>query len=192
MINPWTREDWNVTAQGQFVMQYGEEAGRRMAQRAGLKKLGDTHPKPPAAKIYIIQGKQGPKGDPGDGAGTAAHEFLGFYGPGTFTADQLFTLSATPRAVTFPTATTDESRATCRVAPTADATFYLVADVTDFEDDGTSLICTVTFLAGQLTGSFLYNGTNNIDVDTALFLICPHVPDPTLTDIQLVFCGDPQ
>jgi len=44
--NPWSREGWNITKQGQFVREHGEVKATEMAARVGAK-LGDT--KPPAA-----------------------------------------------------------------------------------------------------------------------------------------------
>lgn len=41
--NPWSKAGWNMTAQGQYVRQHGEEAGRRMAESAGVA-LGATRP----------------------------------------------------------------------------------------------------------------------------------------------------
>jgi hypothetical protein len=34
--NPWSKDGWNVTAQGQFVRQHGEDKARTMAKSAGV------------------------------------------------------------------------------------------------------------------------------------------------------------
>lgn len=41
--NPWTKEGWNVTKQGQYYKTHGEEKATAMAARAGVK-LGSTKP----------------------------------------------------------------------------------------------------------------------------------------------------
>lgn len=42
--NPWTKENWNLTAQGRYVTQFGAEKAAAAAIAAGVK-LGDTRPK---------------------------------------------------------------------------------------------------------------------------------------------------
>lgn len=191
LSNPWDRDTWNLTQQAQYEIRYGRAAAERMARIAGTR-IGGLPKKGPAPKVYIIQGKRGPKGEDGASAGTGVHEFLGFYGAGTFTDGQTFTLAATPRETTFPTTNgPDQSRATCRIAPTGDVSFALVEDIAEYLDDGSTLICTVSFAAGQLTGTFSYSSPTTVEIDTALFLVCPSVADPTITDMQIVFCGDP-
>lgn len=192
MSNPWSVADWNVTEQGKIVKRYGEAAALRLANLAGLKRLGETHKKPAAAKVYIIQGKKGPKGDPGDSTTSPLHEFLGFFAPGPFSADESFQLAAAPMAITFPTIQPpDQSVARCGVAPTGSTEFYLVQDVAEFLDDGSTLVCTVTFAAGETTGTFAYGSPIEITLDTALFMVCQTVPDATIRNVQISFCGDP-
>lgn len=41
--NPWSATGWNITAQGEFVRQHGEEKARQMAQAAGVT-LGAVRP----------------------------------------------------------------------------------------------------------------------------------------------------
>lgn len=41
--NPWTKAGWNITAQGAYVRQHGEEKAAAMAARAG-SKMGATKP----------------------------------------------------------------------------------------------------------------------------------------------------
>lgn len=41
--NPWTKEQWNLTKQGAYVREHGEEKGRAMAERAGVQ-FGATRP----------------------------------------------------------------------------------------------------------------------------------------------------
>jgi hypothetical protein len=193
LSNPWAADTWHLGQQAQYEQRYGTPAAERMARIAGTK-IGGL-PKKPAGqnKIYIIQGKRGPAGrDGSSGAGAGTHEFLGFYAAGTFGDAQVFTASATPRATSFPTISPpDESRATCRVAPTSDVSFYLVSDVAEFMGDGSTLICTITFAANSLAGSFVYGSPISVPIDTALFIVCPLTADPAITDVQIVFCGDP-
>jgi hypothetical protein len=42
--NPFTKENWNITAQGRYVTQYGPEKAAAAAAAAGVK-IGDTKPK---------------------------------------------------------------------------------------------------------------------------------------------------
>lgn len=46
--NPWTKEGWNITAQGQFVKQHGAVKAAEFAKQAGVT-LGSTHPVEKAA-----------------------------------------------------------------------------------------------------------------------------------------------
>lgn len=190
LSNPWDRDTWNLTQQAQYEIRYGRAAAERMARIAGTK-IGGLPKKGPAPKVYIIQGKRGPKGDPG-GTTAALHEFLGFFAPGPFSADENFTMAAAPTAILFPTIQPpDQSTARCGVAPTGNTEFYLVQDVAEFLADGSTLICTVTFAAGETTGTFVYGSPVEITLDTALFMVCQTVPDDTIRNVQISFCGDP-
>ena len=42
--NPWTKEGWNLTKQGQFVRQFGDAKALEAAKAAGLSGLGSTKP----------------------------------------------------------------------------------------------------------------------------------------------------
>jgi hypothetical protein len=65
--NPWSATSWNLTKQGEIVKRYGVATAQRMAKIAGAQ-LGDLRPMSPneRPKVYVIQGKKGLKGDPGE------------------------------------------------------------------------------------------------------------------------------
>jgi hypothetical protein len=57
MDNPWTFANWNLTAQGQYVLQYGMAKAEAAAAQAGTT-LGGPRPPPPHGtnvKITVIQ-----------------------------------------------------------------------------------------------------------------------------------------
>lgn len=129
------------------------------------------------------------------GAGGAVvkkqHEFLGFTAPGLFGADQTFVLAGPPKTTQFPQLLgADENTATAQYAGANTTHFYLVTDAAQFLNNGSHRVATVTFAAGSLSGTFVYNGTTTINAGQQLFLVCDHTPDPTLANVQLNFCGD--
>jgi hypothetical protein len=122
---------------------------------------------------------------------TKYHEFLGFSAPGLFAADQTFTLAGPPKQTQFPQLLgTPENTATVQYAGTNTTHFYLVTDAAQFLVYGTHLVATVTFAAGSLSGTFVYNGSTVVAAGQQLFLVCDHTADPTLANVQLNFCGD--
>lgn len=127
----------------------------------------------------------------GSGSIKKLHEFLGFNAPGLFSADQTFTLAGPPKATQFPQIQgADENTATAQYAGANTTHFYLVDDAAQFLANGSHKIATVTFAAGSLSGTFVYNGSHTVNAGQQLFLVCDHTPDPTLAGIQLIFCGD--
>lgn len=43
VVNPWSAEFWNITAQGEYVKTYGLSVAQRTARRAGVA-IGALHP----------------------------------------------------------------------------------------------------------------------------------------------------
>jgi hypothetical protein len=41
--NPWLKDNWNLTKQGAYLREHGEEKARAMAESAGVS-LGSTRP----------------------------------------------------------------------------------------------------------------------------------------------------
>lgn len=191
--NPWSAKHWNLTTQGAIVKRHGSATAERMAKAAGTTVGAGKPADDPASddhkkkKVYVLIKKHIPAV-----AAASAHEFLGFFGVGPFANDQQFALAAATVAVSFPTAhLPDRSQATCGVAASGSALFFLVKDVAAYLSNGTTVVATATFLAGQTTGNISYNGPNSITVGEVLYLVCPHVADPTIQDVELTFCGDP-
>jgi hypothetical protein len=120
------------------------------------------------------------------------HTFLGWYGQGPFGSDQYFQLAIAPVDARFPQLVGDDANAShAEFTATANTHFYLVSNAVDFLVDGSGLICTVTFAAGSHTATFSYNGETVVPAGTILYLVCDHVPDPTLAEVQILFAGDP-
>lgn len=71
MDNPWTFANWNLTAQGRYVVQYGMQKAEAAALEAGTT-LGGLRPPPPHGTnihITVIQKRVIQKGGSGGGAG---------------------------------------------------------------------------------------------------------------------------
>jgi len=119
------------------------------------------------------------------------HAFLCWAAAGLFNVDQYFTLPGPPHKTRFPQFSGIlESIATATFVGTNTTHFYLTDDVAQFLSLGTRLICTVTFAAGSHSGSFVYNGVTTVTAGQQLYLVCDHVADPTLAEVQINFCGD--
>lgn len=118
-------------------------------------------------------------------------EFLQIVLEGLFAADEFHAIMGPPVNVRMPTNGNDESIATAIFAGTNTTHFYLVTNVADYLVNGTSKICTVTFAAGALTGTFVYEPTQTLPAAIQVYIVCDHTPDPSLAGVELVFCGDP-
>lgn len=73
MPNPWLPDEWNLTAQGQYVVQHGLEAAHKAAQAAGTTLNGRPRrtEHEPIIKNFILTKRItqiiGGKGYTGDG-----------------------------------------------------------------------------------------------------------------------------
>jgi hypothetical protein len=65
-----------------------------------------------------------------------------------------------------------------------------VTDVGEFLANGSHLACTVTFLAGQQVGSFVWSGSTIVNPGDNLWQVCAHVPDLFLAGVQIIYAGD--
>lgn len=66
VVNPWSEEFWNLTAQGAYIKTYGFSVAQRTARKAG-SSIGALQPRPvpPLIKNFILIKKIG---DDGGGA----------------------------------------------------------------------------------------------------------------------------
>lgn len=136
-------------------------------------------------------------GGGGGGGGASApvvFEFLGFSAQGTFTSRQQFNMAIAPRKVLLPSASAPLSRniATAGVAPTSNTSFVLVANIAGYLSTGTGVICTVSFAAGSKTGTFAYGPPYTVAAGQVLGIVMNAVADPTFSQVQTLFVGDPQ
>lgn len=72
-MNPWTFENWNLTAQGQYVLKHGIVKAEAAAKEAGTT-LGGKRPRDPNPitinNTYLFR-KGGGSTSTGDGSGTS-------------------------------------------------------------------------------------------------------------------------
>ncbi len=72
VVNPWTADAWNITAQGEYVKRYGVSVATRTAKLAG-SFLGATKPKQDHRQIevrnFILTKKIGSTGGSGNDTG---------------------------------------------------------------------------------------------------------------------------
>lgn len=169
------------------------KAAAAVAARAPKPPSEDDNKKPipgppgPQGK----RGLPGPKGSHGAPGTLLLHEYCGVQAEGLFLSDQHFIISGPPGKCQFPQFTgLDGNRATCQFKGTNDTHFYFVTDAAAFLQDGSALICTVTFPANTAVGTFAYNGQTIVDAGQPLFLVCDHIADPTLAEIQILFVGN--
>lgn len=122
--------------------------------------------------------------------GEKEHPVLFFVAEGLFAANQRFYLAMPATTVTFPSATVP-SIAIAGQAPLATTDLFLAKDADQFLFDGSTLLCTVTFSAGQTSGSINWNNPPIIlSAGTPLWLICDSTADPLLAKVQLALIGD--
>lgn len=121
------------------------------------------------------------------------NEFLGFSGTGLFGANQAYQMPIATRNIVFPStsAMASQSKAWCSIVPTSNFTVVLVSNLASYQANGTSVLCSVLFLAGQPTGTFTYTaGPITIPARTYTWLVMPAVADPTMAGLYLQFVGD--
>jgi hypothetical protein len=71
--NPWSPDNWNLTAQGEYVKKYGVSVAARKARQAGTM-LGALKPRPVSTVLerhWIIQKNGGGGGGSIIGAGSS-------------------------------------------------------------------------------------------------------------------------
>lgn len=190
--NPWLADSWNLTDQGSFIKKFGLAVAQRRMNEAGVK-LGALRPAGQSQvsnKVYVIQGKPGRDGA---GANVSPTELLGFSAEGPFAANEQFGLALAQNAVKYPgVEASAKSRAFMATPPSNDFVCVLTNDVIDYLSNGTSILCTVTFLAGQTHGTFVYGTPTIIPNDVIPWVIITGTPDAQAHGIQIVFVGDRQ
>lgn len=180
-----------------------QKASDKATAAAAAKKKPDPlavlpPPVPGESRYRPVPGPRGKPGSDGiigrDGApGAPASEFLQIILDGLFASDEAHDIPGPPVSLKYPVTagTLDRSIATAVVAGSNSAfNFYLVRDIDAFLFDGSTLICTVTFAAGSLVGSFVYVPNQTLNAAIQIGIVCDHVADPTLAGVNLVFCGE--
>lgn len=118
-------------------------------------------------------------------------EFLGFYGQGLFTANQVFDLADAALAMSFPAIPLTYNEAICNFPATVTTYFYLVDNLVNFLADGVSnIICVVQFTAGSSTGTFTWNSGLTVTKYQKLWLVSSSA-DASLAEVRIIFAGNP-
>lgn len=120
-----------------------------------------------------------------------ATEYLGFSSIGPFTTLQQFAMAAAPRNVGFPSKTLSSNLGSVTTPPTADFTCVLTNNLADYLANGTSIVCSVKFLAGTKVGVFTYGASITIPFGAVMYLVMPAAADATLSGMQILFAGTP-
>lgn len=119
----------------------------------------------------------------------AVKEFLTVAADGLFAALENHKVIGPPVPVDFPCTGVDESIARATTAATVTTHVVMTYDIADYLANGTSKICTVTFAAGSLTGSFVYTA-HALPAATPVWIVFVE-GDASLAGIEIVFCGSP-
>lgn len=108
---------------------------------------------------------------------------------GLFAADEWHYVSGPPVPTKLPASGASQDVAKCVFTGTNTTHFYLVTDVAAWLVSGLSRVCTVTFTPGVKTGTFSYASPITLPAGVPLYIVCDHTPDPSLAQVELVFCG---
>lgn len=109
---------------------------------------------------------------------------------GLFAADEWHYVPGPPVPTKLPAGGPSQDVAKAVFAGTNTTHFYLVTDVAAWLVSGLTRVCTVTFAAGVKTGTFSYAAPTTLPAGVELYIVCDHIPDPSLSQVELVFCGD--
>ena len=122
----------------------------------------------------------------------ADYQFLGWLGTGPFASHDQYGLPPAPRAVVFPSSSAPATRsvAYAQTPATGTYTFVLVYNLAAYLTNGSAVVATIVFTAGQNVGSITYNAAD-IAYQSRLYLVMPATPDATLAGVSLQFVGDP-
>jgi hypothetical protein len=122
----------------------------------------------------------------------ADYQFLGWLGDGPFASNDQYELPPGPRAVVFPSASAPAARsvAYAQTPATADYTFVLVSSLAHYLANGSSVLATIKFTAGQNVGSITYTA-GTVALQGQPYLVMPATADATLAGVSLQFVGDP-
>src|SRR5579864_1552875 len=185
--NPWDKATWSPSAQIDFMRRtraahkYDGSGEPRITQRIMQSDTKGIPPKPenkrPPYQVIIQKRFLGAQSS---GPATIT---VGFGQIGAVSATERWMLAIASTTTAFPS--TVVSEAACGTAPTADTFLQLL------NASGT-LLCTITFAAGQKVGVLTWAMTRYVvNPGDILYVLAAPTQDATFADVNIAFVGTP-